>query len=199
MSGRPDRQLVRRLRQREEAAFTEMVRKYRDRVFNVIYRIVGDEQEAEDVAQEVFIAVFKNIDSFRGDAKFSTWLFRIASNRAKNRVKYLARRHRDAHRDIDDTPESNFETNPVGGDTERPDQRAMGRELEEVVQEGLRQLADKHREVLVLRDFEDLTYEELAEALELPEGTVKSRLYRARSKLKAFIESNYHGGDDDDE
>lgn len=198
MSGRPDRQLVSRLRDREEAAFKEMVRKYRDRVFHVVYRIVGDEEEAEDVAQEVFIAVFKNIDSFRGDAKFSTWLFRIASNRAKNRVKYLARRHRQSHQDLDDTPESNIDANPVGGDTDRPDERAMGRELEDVVQRGLRELDEKYRDVVVLRDIEDLTYDEMAEALDVPEGTIKSRLYRARSKLKAFVEENYHGGDDDE-
>jgi len=168
-----------------------MVDQYQHRVFNVIYRIVGDRQEAEDVAQEVFIAVFKHIDGFRGDSKFSTWLFRIASNRAKNRVKYLARRNRQRHQDLDDTPESNIDENPVGGHTDRPDREAMGRELEEIIQEGLEELNDKHRTVVVLYDIENQTYEEIAETLEIAEGTVKSRLYRARSQLKAHVDEKY--------
>lgn len=191
MSRRPDRKLVRALRRRDEQAFAKMVDKYQHRVFNVVYRIVGDRQEAEDVAQEVFIAVFKHIDGFRGDSKFSTWLFRIASNRAKNRVKYLARRNRQQHQDIDDTPESNFDENPVGGHTDRPDREAMGRELETIIQEGLEKLNEKHRTVIVLYDIENLTYEEIAETLEIAEGTVKSRLYRARSQLKAFVDEKY--------
>ncbi len=191
MSRRPDDNLVRALRRRDEEAFTQMVDRYQDQVFNIVYRIVGDRAEAEEVAQEVFIAVFKHVDGFRGDSKFSTWLFRIASNRAKNRVKYLARRNRKYHQDIDETPESNIETNPVGGATERPDREAMGRQLEEVVQEGLVELNEKHRVVLVLRDFEDLSYDELSETLEIPEGTVKSRLYRARSQLKEYIDAHY--------
>ena len=170
-----------------------MVNKYQHRVFNVIYRILGDRQETEDVAQEVFIAVFKHIDGFRGDSKFSTWLFRIATNRAKNRIKYLARRNHSKHQDIDDTPESNIEENPVGGKTSRPDRKAMGKELEEVIQDGIGELNEKHRTVLVLRDIENLTYDEISEALDLPEGTVKSRLYRARSNLKAFVEKKYDG------
>ena len=168
-----------------------MVQKYQHRVFNVVYRILGDRAEAEELAQEVFIAVFKHVDSFRGDSKFSTWLFRIATNRAKNRVKYLARRNRDRHQDLDDTPESNIEKNPVGGETARPDRKAMGHELESVMQEGLEDLNEKHRTVIVLRDVENLTYEEIADVLEIAEGTVKSRLYRARSQLKDYIGERY--------
>lgn len=192
MSRRPDRKLVRALRRRDEDAFADMVDKYQHRVFNVIYRIVGDRQEAEDVAQEVFIAVFKHIDGFRGDSKFSTWLFRIASNRAKNRVKYLARRNKQQHQDLEDTPESNIDDNPVGGGhADRPDREAMGRELEGIIQEGLEELNEKHRTVIVLYDIENLSYEEISDALDLPEGTVKSRLYRARSQLKAFVDERY--------
>lgn len=191
MSRRPDRKLVRALRRRDEEAFTEMVETYQHRVFNVVYRVLGDRDEAEEIAQEVFIAVFKHIDGFRGDSKFSTWLFRIASNRAKNRVKYLARRNRSRHQDLDDTPESKIEKNPVGGRTDRPDRRAMGHELESIIQDGLEQLNEKHRMILVLRDVENLSYEEISEVLELPEGTVKSRLYRARSQLKDYIDDQY--------
>lgn len=191
MSDRPDRKLVRGLRRRDEEAFTEMVQKYQHRVYNIVYRILGDKAEAEELAQEVFIAVFKHVDSFRGDSKFSTWLFRIATNRAKNRIKYLARRNRDRHQDLDDTPESNIEKNPVGGETDRPDRKAMGHELESIMQEGLEELNEKHRTVIVLRDVENLSYEEIADVLEIAEGTVKSRLYRARSQLKEHIEERY--------
>ncbi|MGM0554803.1 MAG: sigma-70 family RNA polymerase sigma factor [Myxococcota bacterium] len=188
---RNERKLVRALRRRDEDAFAEMVRRHQHKVFNVIYRIVGDKQEAEDVAQEVFVAVFKYIDSFRGEAKFSTWLYRIATNRAKNRIKYLARRSKSKHQDIDDTPESKMDDNPFGGDMSRPDHKAMGHELEEIIQDGLASLSEDHRTVIVLRDIENMTYQDIAEVVELPEGTVKSRLYRARVALKEYVESRY--------
>lgn len=196
MSRRPDRKLVRALRRRDEDAFTDMVRKYQHRVFNIIYRILGDREETEEVAQEVFVAVFKHIDGFRGDSKFSTWLFRIATNRAKNRIKYLARRNHKKHQDIDDTPESSIESNPVGsGSDPRPDQKALGHELEDIVQEGLQDLGEKYRTILVLRDIENLSYQDIAEVLEVAEGTVKSRLYRARAKLKNYVGSRYDEGE----
>ena len=97
-----ERRLVRRLRERDERAFRELLEKYGDRVYNLTYRMLGDRQEAEDVAQEVFITVFKSIDSFRGDAKLSTWLYRVTANHCKNRIKYLARRHDRAKAEYDD-------------------------------------------------------------------------------------------------
>ena len=92
LSGIRERLLVRRLRERDEGAFHEMVRLYQHKVFNLVFRMIGNREEAEDVAQEVFVTVFKAIDSFRGDSKFSTWLYRIAANQCKNRIKYLGRR-----------------------------------------------------------------------------------------------------------
>lgn len=191
MKRRRERKLVRALRRRDEEAFSELVRVYQHKVFNVIYRIVGDRQEAEDVAQEVFVAVFKYIDSFRGEAKFSTWLYRIATNRAKNRIKYLARRSQNKHQDIADTPESKINANPFGGGVFRPDEKALGNELHVIIKEGLASLSEEHRAVIVLRDVEDMTYQEISEVLEVAEGTVKSRLYRARVTLKDYVESRY--------
>src|SRR3954463_3741831 len=98
-----ERSLLRRLRDRDERAFRELVEAHRDRVFNITFRMLGNRAEAEDVAQEVFIAVFKTIETFREESKFSTWLFRIAVNHCKNRIKYLARRH---DRDRDELDES---------------------------------------------------------------------------------------------
>ena len=99
-----ERQLVRRLRERDEAAFRELVAEHRDRIYNLTLRMLGNKAEAEDVAQEVFITVFKTIESFREEAKFSTWLYRVAVNHCKNRIKYLARRH---DRDRDELDETN--------------------------------------------------------------------------------------------
>lgn len=193
MNRRRERQLIRALRRRDEDAFSELVRVYQHKVFNVVYRIVGSKEEAEDVAQEVFVAVFKHIDSFRGDSKLSTWIYRIAANRAKNRIKYLARRSHKKHQDIDDTPGSKVNSNPVGGGMFRPDERALGNELHEIIKEGLASLSEEHRTVIVLRDVEDMTYQEIAEVLEVAEGTVKSRLYRARVTLKEYVQSRYDG------
>ena len=88
-----ERLLLRRLRERDERAFRELVEEYQDRVFNLLYRMIGGREEAEDLAQEVFVTVFKSIEQFRGESKLSTWLYRVAVNHCKNRIKYLVRRH----------------------------------------------------------------------------------------------------------
>jgi len=103
-----ERALIRRLRDRDEHAFRELLELHRDRVFNITYRMLGNRSEAEDVSQEVFITVFKTIDSFREESKFSTWLYRVAVNHTKNRIKYLARRH---ERDRDELDETSSQAN----------------------------------------------------------------------------------------
>src|SRR6201992_2470549 len=103
-----ERSLLRRLRDRDERAFRELIDGHRDRVYNLTYRMLGNRAEAEDVAQEVFITVFKTIESFREEAKFSTWLYRVTVNHCKNRIKYLARRH---DRQRDELDETSHETN----------------------------------------------------------------------------------------
>src|SRR6185503_2989577 len=103
-----ERSLLRRLRDRDERAFRELLEMHRDRVYNITYRMLGNRAEAEDVAQEVFISVFKTIDTFREESKFSTWLYRVAVNHCKNRIKYLARRH---DRDRDELDETSHQAN----------------------------------------------------------------------------------------
>jgi RNA polymerase sigma-70 factor, ECF subfamily len=100
-----ERSLLRRLRDRDERAFRELLELHRDRVFNITFRMLGNRAEAEDVAQEVFISVFKTIDHFREESKFSTWLYRVAVNHCKNRIKYLARRHDRDRDELDETSE----------------------------------------------------------------------------------------------
>lgn len=186
--------MIAALKRRDEEAFAELVNAYQHRVFTVIYRIVGDREEAEDVAQEVFVAVFKYIDSFRGESKFSTWLYRIASNRALNRVKYLKRRSYKKHQGFEDTSDATLHASATSTPVGRPDAHALGNELHAIINAGLAELSEEHRAVVVLRDVEDMSYTEIAEALEIAEGTVKSRLYRARAALKSFVDAHYSPG-----
>ena len=184
-----ERLLIRKLRERDEKAFREIVETYGDRVYNLTYRMLGNREEAEDVSQEVFITVFKSIDSFRGDSKFSTWLYRIAVNHCKNRIKYLARRH---DRDQSEYDEEALREQAAGAATApnpspRPDKQLEGVELEQIMQRCIAQLEEEHRLVIVLRDVEDLSYEEICAITNLPTGTVKSRLHRARLALKKMM------------
>jgi RNA polymerase sigma-70 factor (ECF subfamily) len=178
-----ERLLVRRLRDRDEKAFREIVVTYRDRVFNLTYRLLGDAQEAEDVAQEVFITVFKSIEQFRGEAKFSTWLYRIAANQCKNRIKYLARRHQHDRTELQEAvlPEVQEAS---GKNSPRPDAQLAGVQLERLLQQAIATLDEEQRVLVVLRDVEELSYEEICQITGLPEGTVKSRLHRARALLR---------------
>lgn len=186
MSLRDDR-LVRRLKDREERAFREMVDEYGDRVFSLTYRMLGNRQEAEDLAQEVFITLFKSIDSFRGDSKLSTWLYRVTANHCKNRIKYLARRH------DRDRAELTERTEAAGADgpslaapraAPRPDRQLEGAQMEQILQRAIAELDEEQRILVILRDVEDLSYEEICAITDLPEGTVKSRLHRARMALR---------------
>lgn len=187
-----ERKLVRRLKLRDEDAFTELVRTYQHKVFNIVFRIVGNRAEAEEVSQEVFVAVFKHIDGFRGDAKLSTWIYRIATNHARNRVKYLARRSQKSHQNFEDTTEKQNVDSPLTSHIADPHEEAVGKELEEIIRDGLAFLNEMHRTILVLRDVEGLSYAEIAEIVDLAEGTVKSRLFRARVALKDYVESRYN-------
>src|SRR5215813_8498203 len=127
-----ERLLLRRLRERDERAFREMVETYQDRVYNLLFRMIGRREEAEDLAQEVFVTVFKSIDQFRGESKLSTWLYRVAVNHCKNRVKYLSRRYDKATGALDENAEHAAAAqggSPVGvGQIERPDRALEGAE-----------------------------------------------------------------------
>jgi RNA polymerase sigma-70 factor, ECF subfamily len=185
-----ERLLIRRLQQRDERAFTEVVRLYQHKVFNLVYRMVGNREEAEDMAQEVFVTVFKHVDTFRGDAKLSTWLYRIATNHTRNRMKYLGRRAHNATGELDEAAEREMaqaQPSTMRPQIAGPDAVLEGLQLERVVQDGIALLEPEHREVLVLRDVESLSYEEIASITGVAEGTVKSRLHRARLALKEHM------------
>ena len=180
-----ERTLLRRLRDRDERAFTELIAEHRDRVFNITYRMLGNRAEAEDVAQEVFISVFKTIDSFREESKFSTWLYRVTVNHCKNRIKYLARRHERDRDELDETSaQANGAINGAPVRAAQPDKALASAQMERLLQDAIASLDDDHRAVVILRDVEDLSIEEICEITGLPDGTVKSRLHRARLVLR---------------
>ena len=184
-----ERSLLRRLRERDERAFRELLEAHRDRVYNITYRMLGNRAEAEDVAQEVFITVFKTIDSFREESKFSTWLYRVAVNHCKNRIKYLARRQ-DRNKDELDEMSGSVNGASVGTPVRaaQPDRALEGVQMEQILHDAIASLDEEHRMVVVLRDVEDLSIEEICAITDLPDGTVKSRLHRARLALRKKLQ-----------
>ncbi|MBL8603805.1 MAG: sigma-70 family RNA polymerase sigma factor [Myxococcales bacterium] len=184
-----ERLLAERLKRRDQAAFNLFVRAYQARVFSLVHRMLGNRAEAEDLAQEVFITVFKSIDSFRGESRLGTWLYRIAVNHCKNRLKYLDRRMVKGHAGLDEESDRTLaEGGPVMSKVDRPDDATEGTELESVIRRALTLIDPDHRELIVLRDLEGLAYEEIIVITGLAEGTVKSRLHRARAALRDAIE-----------
>lgn len=183
--------LIARLVSRDERAFTELMQVYGRRVSALVFRMLGNRAEAEDLTQEVFVQVFKAIGTFRGDSKLSTWIYRIAVNLCKNRSKY----NRVRHAGEQDELEAVAERVPLGDGTranvakvERPDEAMAGRQVEKIVQDAIARIDPTFRECLVLRDVEELSYEEIGEITGLPPGTVKSRIFRARAQLKEMVE-----------
>lgn len=182
---------IERLRARDERAFNELVRGYERRVFVLVHRMLGRRDEAEDIAQEVFVQVFKAIGQFRGESKLSTWIYRIAVNLCKNRTMYLARRHAGEEDELEGLAERNAMDRAKGATVAavaRPDEVMSGKQLETIVARAIADMDAEFREVLVLRDIEDMSYEEIADIVGVPEGTVKSRIFRARAQLKEAIE-----------
>jgi RNA polymerase sigma-70 factor (ECF subfamily) len=189
LSPEDEARLVARLRLRDEAAFNQFVRMYEQRVFALVLRMLGNRAEAQDLSQEVFITVFRSIESFRGDSRLGTWLYRVAINHCKNRIKYLDRRSTRAHDAIEDAQEGDVaDGGVVGGRPARPDEAMEGSEMEKAVRNALAALDDEHRELIILRDLEGLAYEEIVAITGLPDGTVKSRLHRARAALREAVE-----------
>jgi RNA polymerase sigma-70 factor (ECF subfamily) len=191
-AGEDEAKLVERLVARDEQAFNTLVRAYERRVFALVLRMIGNRAEAEDLAQEVFVQVFKAIGSFRGESKLSTWVYRIAINLCKNRTKYLRVRHSGEQDEL----EALADRVPMGqarhanvAQIDRPDEMVSGKQVERIVQQAILQLEPSFRECLVLRDVEDLSYEEIGAITGLPEGTVKSRIHRARAQLKELVEA----------
>ncbi|MFO8056320.1 MAG: sigma-70 family RNA polymerase sigma factor [bacterium] len=189
-SGEEDRELIDRFLKGEDQAFNRLVLKYQNKAFNLCYRFLGDPDEAEDMAQEVFMTVHKSLPKFRGDSLFSTWLFRITVNHCKNRIKFLGRRryYQSVSMDQPQETEDGDLYHEVEDESPDPESALDSRETQDLVQEAISRLEPEHRLVIVLRDIEDVPYEEIAEMLGIKVGTVKSRIHRGRSELKSLLE-----------
>ncbi len=185
-----DQQLVQRVQKGDKAAFDLLVRKYQHRVLKLVSRFVNDAAEAEDVAQEAFLKAYRALPAFRGDSAFYTWLYRIAINTAKNTLVSNRRRPIDFDLDLQD-PEQH-DRQALLKDADTPEGVLLTDEIRGVVERALEQLPDDLRTAIVLRELEGLSYEEIAEAMDCPVGTVRSRIFRAREaidkKLKPLLD-----------
>lgn len=164
-------------------AFAELVDLYQHRIYAFCARMLGgDRSEAEDLAQDVFLSVYRNAGEFRGEASFTTWIYRIARNQTLNRIKYLERRGRSTRRSLEDVGEER-----LVHEARDPHEQVEGQQTSALVQSAIAQLPEQQRAVLVLRDIDGLAYEDITRITGLALGTVKSRLHRARGALAARL------------
>jgi RNA polymerase sigma-70 factor (ECF subfamily) len=176
-----DQQLVQRVQKGDKSAFDLLVLKYQHRVLKLVSRFVSDAAEAQDVAQEAFLKAYRALPSFRGDSAFYTWLYRIAINTAKNTLVSNRRRPVDFDLDLQDPEQYDRQARLKEVDT--PEGVLLTEEIREVVERAMEQLPEDLRTAIVLREIEGLSYEEIAEAMDCPVGTVRSRIFRAREAI----------------
>lgn len=180
-----EEEIARKAASGDMAAFDALVTLFGGRVFAVAMRILNDRGEAEDLAQEVFVTLHRALPDFRFESKVSTWIYRITKNRCLNRIKFLKRRHIGSQGDVDDPALGGAlaDVQTLDGERRDPVQRLHREELSGVLEGLLQELPEQQRTLVILRDLEDLTYEEIVAITGLALGTVKSRLHRARSAL----------------
>ncbi|MBV1871851.1 MAG: RNA polymerase sigma factor RpoE [Gammaproteobacteria bacterium] len=185
-----DRALVVRVQQGDKRAFDMLVLKYQHKVLTVVGRYISDHSEAQDVTQEAFIKAYRALPKFRGDSAFYTWIYRIAINTAKNHL--VSRGRRPPESDIDVADGELFETGQRLRDVNSPEAQLLTDEIQRTVHQALDELSEDLRAAITLREFEGLSYEEIAEILACPVGTVRSRIFRAREaideKLKPLVD-----------
>jgi RNA polymerase sigma-70 factor, ECF subfamily len=185
-----DQQLVRRVQAGDQSAFNLLVLKYQHRVLKLVGRFVSDPTEAQDVAQEAFLKAYRALGSFRGESAFYTWLYRIAINTAKNAL--VAQKRRPVDFDLDMQDPEQFERQAKLKEADTPEGVLLTEEIRQVVERAMEQLPEDLRTAIVLRELEGLSYEEIAEAMDCPVGTVRSRIFRAREaidkKLKPLLD-----------
>lgn len=186
MSSEPtDAELVRRVQKGDKRAFDVLVLKYQHKIVNLVLRYVRDSDQALDITQEAFVKAYRALPRFRGDSAFYTWLYRIAVNTAKNYLAAQRRRPMDVDLDIQD-PEQ-YEIHAKLKDTDTPEGVTMSRELKEAVQKAIEGLPDDLRTAIILREFDGMSYEEIAQTMDCPVGTVRSRIFRARDAISKKI------------
>lgn len=184
-----DRDLVTRALEGRESAYRELLRRFRRPVFSIIYRMVRDRTVAEDLAQETFVKAFNNLDSYNPSYKFSSWLFKIANNHTidhlrRARLKTVSIHGSPHAADADEAEETRITLESTG---ESPEEELMARELGGEIEGAIAQLRPEYRTAILLRHVEGRAYEEIAEIMDVPIGTVKTFIHRARSELKELL------------
>jgi len=185
-----DYELVKRVQAGDKTAFDLLVRKYQSRVISLVSRMVRDPMAVEDVSQEAFIKAYRGLTNFRGDSAFYTWLYRIAVNTAKN---YLVSNSRKAHfGGVDAQEAEQFDDADMLREYDTPEEVAVTDEVRSTVVKAIERLPDELKTAISLREFDGLSYEEIAEVMECPIGTVRSRIFRAREAIENSIASLTH-------
>ena len=186
MSLEEDQQLVERVQRGDKRAFDLLVLKYQHKILSLVMRFVRDTHEAQDVAQEAFIKAYRALPNFRGESAFYTWLYRIAINTAKNQLASRARRPREVDASVE---EAEFYDGEHGlKDIDSPERLLLRDEIEATVNQSISQLPEDLRMALTLREFDGLSYEDIAEVMQCPVGTVRSRIFRAREAVDKALQ-----------
>lgn len=186
-----DQQLVARVQKGDKKAFDLLVLKYQHKIMSLISRYLRNSDEVQDVAQEAFIKAYRALPNFRGDSAFYTWMYRIAINTAKNYL--VARQRRPPTVDVDIDDAEHFEGDFDLKDIENPENILFGSELKEVVERAIQALPDELRTAVSLREFDGLSYEDIAIAMDCPVGTVRSRIFRARESIDRQVKAQMNG------
>jgi RNA polymerase sigma-70 factor (ECF subfamily) len=181
-----DQELVRRVQSGDSTAFDALVRKYQHRIIGLIGRYIPDWSECQDVAQETFLRAYRALGNFRGDAQFYTWLHRIAVNTAKNHL--VANNRRPPTDDIDVDDATQFESGMRLRDNDTPERELMRQQLEQTVMRAVEGLPEELRQAITLREVDGLSYEEIAQRMDCPIGTVRSRIFRAREAIDVELQ-----------
>jgi RNA polymerase sigma-70 factor (ECF subfamily) len=187
---RKDNELIHAFCSGERRAFDDLVMKHKDKMFNLCYLFLGDYQEADDIAQEIFIKVYRSLDKFRFESAFSTWLYRITVNTCKNRLKSLDYRYKKWMYCLDAGNPSHNHNNPVelSDKSDSPLSELENKERTKLINKAINSLSKDKKTVTILRDIEGLSYEEIARVTGLNQGTVKSKLARARMDLRKKLD-----------
>lgn len=176
-----DKKLVKRVQRGDKGAFDLLVLKYQHKIVNLVMRYVRDQEQALDITQEAFIKAYRALPRFRGDSAFYTWLYRIAVNTAKNYLAAQRRRPMDIEFDLQD-PEQ-YDLHAKLKETDTPESVSIGNELRETLERAIAALPDDLRTAIILRELDGMSYEEIAQTMDCPVGTVRSRIFRAREAI----------------
>ena len=177
--------IIRRVQHGDTESFSLLVAAYEKNVFNVALQMTGNREDAQDMAQEAFLKAYNSLSSFRGDSKFSSWLYRIVSNVCLDFRRRQSRRP-SASLTVEDDDGETLQLD-IADESQSPETLLERKLTRDAVRRGLQELPEEQRQILLLREIEGLSYDEIAEAMDLEPGTVKSRIFRARKKLCAFL------------